>query len=102
MADKKRLLDVWIVEINQVYREVPFAVVTDWLQQGRLLADDKVRLAGGKQWHGVQNVPGLAPFLPRAEPLAAEDRAEALEPVDLGFAPTRRSEDEDEDVDMIP
>ena len=39
MADKKRLLDVWIVGINMVYREVPFAVVTDWLQQGRLLVD---------------------------------------------------------------
>jgi hypothetical protein len=102
MADKKRLLDVWIVEINQVYREVPFSVVTDWLQQGRLLAEDRVRLAGGTQWHVVDKVPGLVPFLPKAEPLAAEDRAEALEPVDLGFAPTRRVEDEDEDVDMIP
>jgi hypothetical protein len=102
MADKKRLLDVWIQEINMVYREVPFAVVTDWLQQGRLLPEDKVRLAGGKTWHVLQNVPALAPFLPRSEPLAVQDRAEALEAVDLGFAPTRRLEDEDEDVDMIP
>jgi hypothetical protein len=43
MADKKRLLDIWILEINKVYRDVPFAVVTDWLQQGRLLPEDKVR-----------------------------------------------------------
>ncbi|HWY86768.1 MAG TPA: biopolymer transporter ExbD [Gemmataceae bacterium] len=102
MADKKRLLDVWILEINKVYREVPFAVVTDWLQQGRLLPEDKVRLAGGKTWHPLTSVPALAPFLPRAEPLTIEDKAEALEPVDLGFVPTRRLEDEDEDVDMIP
>jgi biopolymer transport protein ExbD len=102
MADKKRLLDVWIVDSNTVYREVPFAVATDWLQQGRLLGADKIRLAGGKTWHLIQDVPALAPYVPRSEPLAVEDRAEALEPVDLGFAPTRRLEEEDEDVDMIP
>ncbi len=102
MADKNRFLDVWIVEINKVYRAVPFAVVTDWLQQGRLLAEDKVRLAGGKTWHALSRVPAFAPFLPRADSLAIEDAAEALERVDLGFAPTRRLEDEDEDVDMIP
>lgn len=102
MADKQRLVDVWIVEINKVYRDVPFAVVTDWLQQGRLLTEDKVRLAGGKTWHLVHKVPALAPFVPRPEPLAVEDQAEALEPVDLGFMPTRRIEEEDEDVDMIP
>jgi biopolymer transport protein ExbD len=102
MADKKRLLDVWIVEINKVYREVPFAVVTDWLQQGRLLPDDRVRLAGGKTWHLLSLVPAFRPYLPHTEPLAVEDKAEALEPVDLGFVPTRRIEDEDEDVDMIP
>jgi hypothetical protein len=102
MAEKSRLLDIWIVEINRVYRGVPFAVATDWLQQGRLLADDRVRLAGGKTWHPLGQVPAFKPYLPRAEPLAAEDKAEALEPVELGFRPTRRIEDEDEDVDMIP
>ena len=34
MADQRRFLDVWIVETNTVYQEVPFEVVTDWL--GRL------------------------------------------------------------------
>ncbi len=102
MADKKRLLDVWILEINRVYREVPFAVVTDWLQQGRLLPDDKVRQAGGKTWHLIGGVPAFAPYLPRAEPLAVEDKADALDRVDLGFVPTRRLEEDDEDIDMIP
>jgi hypothetical protein len=102
MADKNRTLDVWIVEINKVYREVPFAIVTDWLQQGRLLPEDKVRVAGGKTWHELSKVPAFAPYLPQAEPLAVEDAAEALERVDLGLAPTRRLEEEDEDVDMIP
>ena len=29
MAAKRRFLDVWIIETNTVYREVPFEVVTD-------------------------------------------------------------------------
>ncbi|MCI0376616.1 MAG: biopolymer transporter ExbD [Gemmataceae bacterium] len=102
MADKKRLLDVWIVEGNTVYREVPFAVVTDWLQQGRLLADDRVRLAGGKAWRQLDSVSAFAPYVPRAEPLQTADATEALEPVDLGFDFKRPGEEEDEDVDMIP
>lgn len=102
MADKKRLLDVWILESNTVYREVPFAVVTDWLQQGRLLSEDRVRQPGGKNWHVIENVPAFVPYLPRAEPLTVEDKAEALEPVDLGFQPTGHQEEEDQDVDMIP
>jgi biopolymer transport protein ExbD len=102
MTDKKRLLDVWIVEINTVYREVPFAVATDWLLQGRLLPEDRVRLAGGKTWHLLNKVPAFAPYLPQVLPAGVEDQAEALEPVDLGFDIPARGEEEDEDVDMIP
>jgi biopolymer transport protein ExbD len=103
MADpKQRMLDVWILEINTVYREVPFVVVTDWLQQGRLLGDDCVRLTGSKKWHAIRAVPALAPYLPRVEPQRAEDRAEALEPVELEHEWHRTSEEEDDDVDMIP
>ena len=99
---KQRLLDVWILEMNTVYREVPFLVVTDWLQQGRLLREDCVRLAGSKKWHAINAVPALSPYLPRAEPQRAEDRAEALEPVELGLDWRRPGEEDDEDVDMIP
>jgi biopolymer transport protein ExbD len=99
---QKRLLDVWILEINTVYREVPYVVVTDWLQQGRLLADDCVRLTGSKKWHAIGTVPALGPYLPKAVPQQAEDRAEALEPVELGLEWSRPGEAEDEDVDMIP
>jgi len=101
-SPKQRTLDVWILEANMVYREVPYVVVTDWLQQGRLLADDCVRLSGSKKWHAIKAVPALGPFLPKVEPLEAEDRAEALEPVDLGMDWRRPGEEEDEDVDMIP
>ncbi len=103
MADAKtRLLDVWILEINTVYREVPFVVVTDWLQQGRLLAEDCVRLAGSKKWHAIRAVPALGPYLPKVAPQRAEDRAEALEPVELDVEWRCASEEEDDDVDMIP
>jgi biopolymer transport protein ExbD len=102
MAEKRRLLDVWIVDLKQVYREVPFAVVTDWLQQGRLLPDDRVRLTGAANWHEVGKVPAFAPFLPKEEPFRAEDQAEALEPVEMDLEWRNRAEEEDEDVDMIP
>lgn len=97
-----RMLDVWIVETQAVYTEVPFAVVTDWVQQGRLLSDDRVRLAGNKTWHLVSNVPALTPYLPRAEPLETASVAETLEPINLGWGWKHPEESEDEDVDMIP
>ena len=50
MAAKRRFLDVWIVEGNTVYKEVPFDVVADWVQQGRLLDDDMLRPAGTSEW----------------------------------------------------
>jgi biopolymer transport protein ExbD len=102
MAEKKRLLDVWVVEINTVYREVPFTVVTDWLTEGRLLAEDRVRLTGTTAWHQAGKVPAFGPYLPKTEPHRAEDKAEALEPVDMGFTWKNPAEAEDEDVDMIP
>jgi biopolymer transport protein ExbD len=102
MAEKRRFLDVWILESNTVYREVPFSVVTDWVQQGRLLADDKLRPAGTNQWVRLGDTPAFAAYLPKAEPFRAEDRAEALEPVQVELTVRHRPGDEDEDVDMIP
>ncbi len=102
MAASQRLLDVWIVDLKKVYTGVPFTVVTDWLQQGRLMPADQVRLAGKEKWHPVANVPALAPYLPKPQPVAAQDRAEALEPIELGLQSPRVHEAEDDDVDMIP
>jgi biopolymer transport protein ExbD len=102
MAQKRRFLDVWIIETNTVYREVPFEVVTDWVQQGRLLADDKLRPSGTAEWFRLGDNPSFAAYLPRSDPYAANDQAEALEPVEVEFAWKRRPEDDDEDVDMIP
>jgi biopolymer transport protein ExbD len=102
MGDKPQTVDVWIVDTNTVYKEVPFTVVTDWLQQGRLLDSDCVKPSNIKDWYHIRDVPGLAAFLPRIEPFRAEDRAEALEPVNVDFAWRPRHDDEEDDVDMIP
>ncbi len=102
MAKPPRGYDVWLTAANRVYRAVPFDVLTDWLQQGRVVADDQVRTEGSGDWQGVADVPGLAAFLPRAEADEPGDAAEALEPVALPVVPSRRLDDEDDDVDMIP
>src|SRR4051794_22389013 len=102
MAAKRRFLDVWLVENNTVYREVPFAVVADWVQQSRLLPEDMLRPSGTAEWFKVGASPDFAPYVPRAQPHQVEDKAEALDPVHLDFGWKRRPEDEDDDVDMIP
>jgi biopolymer transport protein ExbD len=102
MAEKRRFLDVWIVDSNTVYREVPFTVVADWVQQGRLLEDDKLCPSGTKQWARVGDSPEFSPYLPKAEPFRAGDQAEALEPVHLDFGWKRPHGGEEDDPDMIP
>jgi biopolymer transport protein ExbD len=102
MADKRRAFDVWIVETNTVYRDVPYTVVADWLQQGRLLEDDRARPAGAGEFQPLRGQAEFAPYFPKPEPHRAEDQAEALEPVQLDFGYRHGAGDEDEDVDMIP
>jgi biopolymer transport protein ExbD len=95
-------LDVWLVESNVVYRDVPFTVVADWVQQGRLLENDQVRPPDAPTWTPLGAFPAVAAYLPRPEPFRAEDRAEAMEPVELEFGWQGRPGSEEEDVDMIP
>lgn len=102
MAAADRNLDVWIVDLKKVYTGVPFTVVADWLQQGRLLKTDRVRLSGKEIWHLVEKVPALTPYIPRPQPHAIEDSAAALAPVELGLESPKVIESEDDDVDMIP
>jgi biopolymer transport protein ExbD len=102
MANEKRFFDVWIIESNTVYREVPHSVVTDWLQQGRLLGNDKARPSGTGEWRELGEWPEMAAFLPHREEGRADDMAEALEPVELEMTWKRRDDGDDQDVDMIP
>lgn len=102
MAEKRRLLDVWVLETKTVYRQVPYTVVTDWVQQGRLLESDMVRVSGTEKFVPLVSLPDFAVYLPRPEPFRAEDRAEALEPVEVDFSWKRPAPEEEGDVDMIP
>jgi biopolymer transport protein ExbD len=102
MVEKRRFLDVWIVESNTVYREVPFNVVVDWIQQGRLLEDDMLRWSGQADWFRLGGTPAFAAYIPRSEPFRVEDQAEALEPVEIGFTWQRHPDEDESDVDMIP
>jgi biopolymer transport protein ExbD len=102
MSKERRFLDVWIVDANTVYREVPFQVISDWILQGRLLENDMLRRSGTADWFPVGGSPDFAPYLPRSEPDRVEDTAEALEPVELDIRWKNPAPDEDDDVDMIP
>ena len=102
MAEQRRFLDVWIIDSNTVYREVPFSVVADWVQQGRLLENDMLRRSGTAEWFPVGGSPDFTPYLPRAEPYRVDDTAEALEPVELDFRWKKAHDEDDDDIDMIP
>jgi biopolymer transport protein ExbD len=102
MAEKRRYIDVWVVETNTVYKEVPYTVVADWVQQGRVLDNDKLRPSGTSEWFSVGTMPAFAAYLPKTEPFRAEDQAEALERVEVDFAWRPARGDEDDDPDMIP
>ncbi len=97
-----RLLDVWFVEANTVYKQVPYHVVSGWVQQGRLGPTDRVRPVGSADWQAVSEVALLAVYQPPPEPDRIDDAVEAMEPVQLDFGWKRRSGDEDDDPDMIP
>ena len=103
MADQpKRFFDLWFVQANNVIKEVPFHVVTDWLQQGRATGDDRVKPSGTADWVPVGAVVAFQPYLLQLVPIRAEDPAEALEPVEMDFDWRRTEPEEDDDVDMIP
>lgn len=103
MAKKAPGFDVWLLASQRVYRAVPFDVLTDWIQQGRVTAVDKCRPTGQGDWRTIGESRALAAFLPSAEPRVADDAAEAYEPIAVATLPIRhRYDDDDDDVDMIP
>jgi biopolymer transport protein ExbD len=102
MSTKPTTLDVWVVETNTVYKAVPYTVVTDWAQQGRLIGEDRVRPAGSGQWMPVSELAAIETFIPKPDEFRAEDQAEALEPVEVEVAWRHPRGEEDDDVDMIP
>jgi biopolymer transport protein ExbD len=101
-SPKKFYFDVWLSQGKTVYRDVPYEVVTDWLQQGRLLGDDRIRPAKTEEWFLIDKVPAFSGFVPRADPLRTDEKAEALEPLESPFAWGPGHEEEEADPDMIP
>lgn len=101
-AEAARFFNVWIVQSNMVYRGVPYSVVCDWIQEGRLTARDCVRTAEESNWRYIEDHELFKAYLemPEATP-RAEDEAEALADVDMDFS-VKREEEGDEDPDMIP
>jgi biopolymer transport protein ExbD len=103
MADQpKRFFDVWFLAANTVTKEVPFHVVTDWVQQGKVTPDDRVKPSGTADWFQFGSVQAFQPYFPQPEELRANDMAEALEPVEFELDWKKSTDDEDDDVDMIP
>jgi biopolymer transport protein ExbD len=102
MAENTRFVDVWILEGNMVYKDVPFTVVVDWIQQGRLLDDDMLRWSGQNDWFRLNSKPVFAAYLPKEEPMRADDQAEAMEPVAGEITIKHKADQEEDDPDMIP
>ncbi|MBA4187876.1 MAG: hypothetical protein C0467_07645 [Planctomycetaceae bacterium] len=122
MAKPPKAFDVWFVTANTVYKGVPYHVVADWTQQGRLGATDMVRPAGTSiAWATVAEQEGLGDYLPQptgaravsataltaaglettgeAQPVTEGEAAELPEPEPL---PGKPRIEEDDEVDMIP
>jgi biopolymer transport protein ExbD len=120
VAKPPKAFDVWFVSANTVYKAVPYNVVADWAQQGRLAATDMVRPAGASvPWVKVEAHELLSDYLPRpaaakAVPAAAAGELVPAEVVgesapaphaelpDPEPPPRKRVTEEDDDVDMIP
>ena len=100
---RQRFFDLWFVQANTVTKEVPFHVVTDWIQQGRAVAEDKVKPSGTSDWYPLGTVVAFQPYFPEPEPKRPAGRRRGHGPGRDGVRRGRsRTTDEDEDVDMIP
>lgn len=100
MSDQpKRFFDLWFVQANNVIKEVPFHVVTDWIQQARAVPDDRIKPSGTSEWYPLGSVNAFAPYFPKPEP---ELPAETMGPVEMEAEWPKPAVEEEEDVDMIP
>lgn len=101
-AEATTTFSVWLVQTNKVYRGVPYSVVCDWVQEGRLTAKDCVRTSAEANWKYVGDHDLFKAYLTMAESTPrAEDDAEALGDIEMDFN-VRQEEEGDEDPDMIP
>ena len=95
-----RTWDVWNLARQEVYKGVPFDVVTDWVGTERLAASDKIKPSAGELWTVIGEHPHFRSYIPVVVS-RSNDAAEALEPLEMEFHYPRPPENDDE-VDMIP
>jgi len=97
----KRFFDLWFIQANNVIKEVPYHVVTDWIAQGRAVKDDQIKPSGTAEWYPLGAVVAFEPYFPKPGH-QAEDAYEAMAPVEMDIEWPKGSGVEEEDVDMIP
>ncbi|MGL4423530.1 MAG: ExbD/TolR family protein [Gemmataceae bacterium] len=107
MASPIKAWDVWFISGNTVYRGVPMTVITDWAQQGRLGASDKIKPAGANtDWGMVGEHATIADFLfvkkDQAPTSYTPKHNEELEPIEMDHGLGGMGDEDDEEVDMIP
>ena len=103
MSDQpKSFFDVWFIAANSVMKEVPYHVVTDWVQQTKLSAEDRVKPSGTADWFKLGSLAAFQPYFVQPDFHRANDAAEAMAPVEMDFDWKPTSGEEDDDVDMIP
>lgn len=107
MAEQpKRFFDVWFVSANNVIKEVPYHAVTDWIQSGKVQADDRIKPSGTADWFQLGSVVAFQAYFTQPEieeqQHKPDDLASAMDPVEMDFDWKKSKEDEDDDVDMIP
>ncbi len=72
MSKPPKAFDVWFLAANTVYKAVPYGVVAEWAQGGRLATTDKVRPVGTNvPWVDVGKYELLADYIPRLTPSVA-------------------------------
>lgn len=81
-----KLQETWQVEVGGAVYEAQFAELPDWISEGSLQPDDKVR-RGNLRWIEARKVPQLVPFFnakAKGEPLpvVVTETTHSAEPVD--------------------
>lgn len=95
MLPDAKYYDVWIIQANQVIREIPAATIMQWIGERRLVVRDKIRPAGTADWFEVGQHPTLVNTLPQKE----NPEPEVLESPSHFF---QKHQGVDDDIDMIP
>ena len=102
MSTSPQRFDIWFTTANKVIKGVPYDVVANWIQQGKVATDDQLKKSGSDDWSLLESVSAFKPYFAPPEEHRPQDVAEALEPVELDLDWKKTSGDEDDDVDMIP